>query len=144
MEDNKVRFLNLAAGAVALASCAPAGSDMTAMSSRGDPSRCFRAPDVDNFRRADSDTVYVRSRQGYGFELTTPVNCTRHGLGMVVVELYVSTSPWICAGDRARLRIAERAAAPQSCIVQVSGPVADTDSLLPTRNRCRARKRGDV
>jgi hypothetical protein len=128
-----MRILILAAGAATLASCAPAGADM-AMSSRSDPSRCFRTSDVDNFRRADSDTVYVRTRHGYGFELTTPANCTRPGLDTVTVQPYVSTSPWICSGDQARLRVVEDSAAPQSCIAQVSGPVADTESLLPTRN----------
>jgi hypothetical protein len=129
-----MRPLLFVGAALLLTSCAPAGTDMAAMSDRGDPSRCFRTSDVDNFRRADSETVFVRSRQGYGFQLTTPVNCTRPGVDRVSVEPYVASSPWICAGDQARLRIVERAATPQTCIARVSGPIADAVSQLPTRN----------
>ena len=87
---------------------------------------CFTSADVDNFRIASSQQVYVHSRLGGAFRLDTPPNCFDAASRALVVEPYVSVSERICSGDQARVRVLDASAAPKTCRAQVTGPITDS------------------
>ena len=114
----------------AAAGCAPVerGARVESETARA----CFTSADVDNFRIASSQQVYVHSRLGGAFRLDTPPNCFDAASRALVVEPYVSVSERICSGDQARVRVLDASAAPKTCRPQVTGPITDsTVSGLP-------------
>ena len=114
--------------------CAPIDQPMTTGQSSA-AEACFTGDQVENFRVADSSTLYVRSRQGNVYRLDAPSSCFGPGTTTIGVTPYVSVNPRICVGDQARVQVGTSSAVPLTCIARVSGPVTDSSvSGLPSRS----------
>lgn len=118
---------------LALAACA--GSEGTVVQpSTTAEGQCFYARDVNNFRVADRQNVYVSTRQGYVFKVSTPPGCFDFSTSRVSVEPYLGASQRICVGQQARVTGGGSGAHPMRCLGQVSGPVSEKEySGLPNR-----------
>ena len=127
-------FLIAAAGATALAACAPmAPGDGAPTASRG--SQCFYTDQVDNFR-GNNQTLYVRARNNDVFELKTLGYCADIDFAFGIGFVPDASLSRLCTGDFSRILVSGGPTPRQPCRVQVVKTLTEAEvTALPTRDR---------
>lgn len=121
-----------AAGATALAACAPmAPGDSAPTASRG--SQCFYTDQVDNFR-GNNQSIYVRARNKDVFELQTFGMCSDVDFAFAIAFVPDGGLSRLCVGDTSRLLVGVPPREP--CRVQVVKKLTEAEVMaLPSRDR---------
>ena len=126
---------SLATSAIVMISgCAPT-APLSAAESEAQR-QCFYPFEVQNFR-ADSRTVYLRTRNDAVYELSAPGFCSDLDFAnTLVIGPDLGTSSRLCVGDNARIAPVGGGARPGSCRVRIEQRLSPEQiAALPGRSR---------